>query len=615
MKRLTFKLLLILLILTMAYGGVDQFKKLRDKLTKKIPGISKILKSKPSLTTSLTDAVTEVPFLDDYNPEVFTSMDFLPRTPEGSIILKYSGRYMYECESYCLRAGTYAPGEGRGGDGYLYAPLKGPHADIIRNILKKSYLNPGIPQEDIQVLLWAIISRTKVKDMSRNMQLTAARLLTPKEIYRINGSALGLIPKGLLEKAFENLPEPARQVMEAEARIREMLTKTHASYEELEEVAVLHGDPPHQEGDRKVPLGRWCFHPDGYFIRYFPDGYKRMHIELYAPESFRIKRDSKERIISITDQYGNSIKTEYDDATEPLSVQGESSLKGYAFQSIRFEHFNPDIAEEKQQIELTDVGWTFLGEYSGEGQTDMTSGRFSDCGERYERCQIHKEELDNLYYGLKKLSGGSSPPQMSQKNTKEIMDLAHYCIALKEAINNHPSANENWIGLHIDLAKEAWQSAVSRSMGTHPEELVFDPADDPVPGKASSQRLADSGRKPCKNPEAYYGCCAAAKSALEDCIRKAELDAVKDMHFKEPNCNIDCLIDCIIMRKMPENAVPPLLPGPPGPDDCALMCCKNLEKIPEKDMDDILKRLAEALNDCMNKYKSDVDECAKDNCK
>ena len=127
--------------------GMAQFPKLKIKIPKKIPGLNKILKSKPPLTTNIADAVTEVPFLDDFDPNIAWPMSVLPRTSAGGFILEYPGNYMFECQSYCLRAGTYAPGEGRSGRGYLYAPLKGPQADIVSNVLKKSYQFPEIPQK------------------------------------------------------------------------------------------------------------------------------------------------------------------------------------------------------------------------------------------------------------------------------------------------------------------------------------------------------------------------------------------------------------------------------------------------------------------------------------
>ena len=67
----------------------------------------------------------------------------------------------------------------------------------------------------------------------------------------------------LLDKAFADLPSQVRQVLEAEARLQRKLKDVTATYEELERIAVLFGDPPPQEGDREVPRGRWSFHPNG----------------------------------------------------------------------------------------------------------------------------------------------------------------------------------------------------------------------------------------------------------------------------------------------------------------------------------------------------------------
>jgi hypothetical protein len=49
----------------------------------------------------------------------------LQRTPNGGFVVQY-GYYTLQTQSYCLKAGTHGPG---GGDGYLYAPPKGPAED------------------------------------------------------------------------------------------------------------------------------------------------------------------------------------------------------------------------------------------------------------------------------------------------------------------------------------------------------------------------------------------------------------------------------------------------------------------------------------------------------
>jgi hypothetical protein len=194
------------------------------KIPKDIPGLDDILKGESPVTTGIRDAVTEVPFLDDYDPEYFMPLTMLPRTPEGVFILERTGDLEFEAESYCLKAGTYAPSGDRGGSGYLHAPQKGPLADIVLSVLRKSYLHPDIPQRDIQVLLWAIVARAKFSSMPRSYQLTAAKLLTPQEILRLNGGALGLVPQSLKDKAFEKLPPAARRALEAEAELRSKLS-------------------------------------------------------------------------------------------------------------------------------------------------------------------------------------------------------------------------------------------------------------------------------------------------------------------------------------------------------------------------------------------------------
>jgi len=157
------------LVLVAALPQAAQGVKLPDvfkELPGKVPSVEKLLEGKPPITTSLADAVTEVPFLDDFDPKDLVRMTVLPRGPRGGFLLKHPGLYQLQAQSYCLHAGTYAPGEG---DGYLYAPLEGPRSGVIRRILQNSVAHPQIKQSDIQTLIWAILSRTKLGDMAPAM--------------------------------------------------------------------------------------------------------------------------------------------------------------------------------------------------------------------------------------------------------------------------------------------------------------------------------------------------------------------------------------------------------------------------------------------------------------
>ncbi|HUX78128.1 MAG TPA: hypothetical protein VMW10_00035, partial [Alphaproteobacteria bacterium] len=431
--------------------------------------------------------------------------------------------------------------------GYLYAPLKGPQADIVSNLLKKSYLHPEIPQKDIQILLWAIISRTKIKKMSPEKRYTAVKLLTPKEIYRINGGALGLIPRKFLNKAFENLPSSVRRVMEAEARLRTMLTKTQASYEELERIAVLHGEPPHEEGDREVPLGRWSFHPDGYFIRYFPRGYRRMLIELYYPEPVQIKRDKLGRIIFIADQKGNRLETVYNDTVEPLTISGEPSLRGYVFHSLFFErvNFEQGNPEKKEKKEWKNKGWTLLGIPTGRGQINSRVNHFSDSQKRYLWSLTHKKQVNDLFKGLITLGRFGDKQRLSPDKMEEIMALGHYAVALQNSVSNSTAEDKDWLESALNLVKMAWQAAVSKNMSTSEDTPIFNPAEDPVPGQAASQRGGDSPRPTNKTEECdkkLGECMDKAKEKLDRFVK----DCLKSNSYNENLCNIDAITECII---------------------------------------------------------------------
>jgi hypothetical protein len=235
-----------------------------------IPGLDSIMKKGPAITTSLADAKWEKPDMDNFTPrEAYRSLLELQRTPNGGFVLQ-PGAYKATLQSYCLHAGTHSPGEG---NGYLYAPLKGPIEDLVMTVARNSVNHPEIEQKDIQTLIWAMLARTKFTDMNEKHKSVAAKLLTPRQIVELNGGALGLLTDDKIGGAFLKEPPIVRQALEAEARLRNMLTSPGSTFEDLERVAVLTGQVPTGAGSREVPSGRWSQHPDGYYVRYFPVSY------------------------------------------------------------------------------------------------------------------------------------------------------------------------------------------------------------------------------------------------------------------------------------------------------------------------------------------------------
>lgn len=269
---------------TDASAQLDRLRKATNKVLDEAPigNLTEKLAGDPPVTTNLADAVWGEESMDGWDPDVpAASMLDLERTGDGGFVLQ-PGYWEMHTQSYCLKAGTHGPG---GGDGYLYAPPAGPAEAVIVAILRGSVDRPEVAQRDIQVLLWAIIARAKFEDLEPRLKVVASTFLTPEMLARLNRSALDLVPDVALDRALQSMPPLVRQVVEAEARLRRMMTETGATFEQMERVAVLAGMAPPGEGSRAVPEGRWSLHPDGYYVRYLPRGYSHTVTQIWIPEA------------------------------------------------------------------------------------------------------------------------------------------------------------------------------------------------------------------------------------------------------------------------------------------------------------------------------------------
>ena len=273
-----------LLSLAFTSTGSAQFDRIRRAASGAARTIdpSRLLEAPPPITTQLSDARWAVDSLDRHAPDPasFKALTELQRTPNGGFVLQ-TGHYAMQTQSYCLKAGTHGPG---GGDGYLYAPPKGPAEQAVLSIVRNSVQHPDIPQHDIQVLLWAIIAHAKFENLPAGMQATASRLLTPQQLATLNRGALDMIPDGMLEQTLASVPEPAKSVLRAEAQLRTMFNSANSTYDDIERVAVLSGAVPRGPGSLDVPSGRWSLHPDGYYVRYLPSGYSSTRVEIWVPQ-------------------------------------------------------------------------------------------------------------------------------------------------------------------------------------------------------------------------------------------------------------------------------------------------------------------------------------------
>jgi hypothetical protein len=83
---------------------------------------------------------------------------------------------------------------------------------------------------------------------------------------------------------MNRVPGPLRQIVEAENQLRQLVTNPGASFAEMERVAVLSGAVGLGPGSRTVPSGRWSLHPDGYYVRYIPQGYSYTVTQIWVPQ-------------------------------------------------------------------------------------------------------------------------------------------------------------------------------------------------------------------------------------------------------------------------------------------------------------------------------------------
>jgi hypothetical protein len=252
-------------------------------------GLNKIIKQPAAITTNFKDVNrTGMKPPSFHEGETAQPLYLLPKATGGGYKL-CAGYYEMTNKSYCLHAGTRGPSTG---DGYMLAPVLGPKKEIVTTILKNAENHPNVTQHDIQVLLWAIIARTRLADYSTSIKLTATTLLTPADLIKLEGGALGVLPANLVDKAKGQLPPAIQAVFEAENNIRRLAASGNSTYEEMERYAVLAGIAP--VVDNEFPSGTWALHPDGYYIRYIPSSYSVTKTQIFVPQEVA---DSKPNLV------------------------------------------------------------------------------------------------------------------------------------------------------------------------------------------------------------------------------------------------------------------------------------------------------------------------------
>ena len=446
-----------------------------------VPGLDLLFSGESPVTTGLDDAITSIPFIDNYTPAFDLPLLSMPHDGNGVFHLQ-PGSYIYEARSYCLHAGKHGPSHG---SGYLYAPLRGSRAPIIHDILVNSATHVDIPQKKVQELIWAVLARAKISSMSPDLQAAALKLLKPAQILTLNQGAVGFIPADMQAQVLARVPDPLKPVFEAENSLRGMLA-SNATYQELERVAVPPQSGPSATSGPLIPLGRWSYDPHGFFVQYFPHGYSWTTTRVNVPMAVSTTRDSAGRVTALTDGRGDRIEISYG-STAPVTVGGDNAVQLYRYQSVRFVWEQPRGGKSlMHQTVSNDPQWVAVGVPSGGGHV---SAALDGAGAqaRYDTAVQYRTQFAALVRSM-----GHANADLS-----ELMTIAELRDALGSIADhtNQPS----WLAFDMDLPVAAWEVALIKTAGNAValRALNEDQEDDPSgqvgqPGNTNDQRLSQS---------------------------------------------------------------------------------------------------------------------------
>jgi hypothetical protein len=219
----------------------------------------------PEQPTLTSDVPANIQLPSDQKPQPLTD---LPQSEKGGFVLK-PGFYETDFKTYCLEPGTPDPHQG---DAYLQGPITGYRRDMVEAVLLNSREQKDIDQRNIQLLLWNIVSGSDFNNLSYEVQNDAARLLTPKQIFQLKGGVMGVV---------KNVSYTTG-IMNANSDLKRLFETSVNSYEAYEKIAVA------REQSKVIKQGvkydQWYKQRENYYVRYFPESYKKVKIQVYVPD-------------------------------------------------------------------------------------------------------------------------------------------------------------------------------------------------------------------------------------------------------------------------------------------------------------------------------------------
>lgn len=187
----------------------------------------------------------------------------------GEFELIPGNSYHFSLESFCVHGREPRPVVG---DGFKLSLMKG-NAEKFLPAMLSEYSNKDISQDQMQTLVWALISGLKYDELSNQNQVLLRKFYPDAEV-RFGNKAL----ESLLSNSINDLiPSQIKDGIDKISDVKNEFYKFQDDYKKLEEIMapIVKRNP--------IPLG-WMKMDDGYFIKVNSlDGYSKVDIEIYVP--------------------------------------------------------------------------------------------------------------------------------------------------------------------------------------------------------------------------------------------------------------------------------------------------------------------------------------------
>lgn len=479
-----------LLAATVALPALAQFGDLikPPKIDIKIPSLAELTSGEAPLTTTFEDVKDYGwPELDRLQPKDFVTLTQTDRNDKFTYSLQ-PGRFALELRSFCARGYSHGPTEGMG---YLSGPWKGGKSAFLQELLARYNRSTDVDQKDMQLLVWAVLSRVKPKDMKGGAQTALLKLMGDKGPELMAEGALDHLSDQVTGQVFRQADRAMRPLLEFDNKMRGLYAQANAPFEEFERLAIL--PAPATPPKTNVPRGRWLLHPSGYLCRFFPAGYSKTRLEVVVPRQLQIVRDELRRVTALTAPDFN-LTIAYQTETPPFQIPTDPNVKAYAVAKVT-------VTTPAGTIESDKPGFILKGVPKPKNQSKTglqtlllrihrplpPQGLFDRWNERYEQAQ----ELNDRIETWEEYSARMDRIRRGEQPEEDLFDTNHIQDLFESLFGSTDDRLEQIADTHGRLAENlAHATEVISGLG---EETEVNPGDNLImPANPGSQRLIGS---------------------------------------------------------------------------------------------------------------------------